>query len=514
MKVSASVVDDVARAKSASLFVGGGFTESQTVTLIPLIHGYASELGVQQIYFDSVLPSVCHTDVVLQRILSRYRITTWSNSKKKYWRAAVDLPLTFITLLLKSLALALSLRRDNLLVEDHPVQSDLKHSVWDEAVLNTQDGQLSPSRLVLVRAGISIAVQHLFGLWLVRRKMVRHAFLGHTVYRHRALASALLLTKVQVFGSANSVIFRLFGHENQGWNLLSKQEWSAAQRLKPERKTEEYWHSRLQGKASYEDARTAVALPNVGGQVPPNIVFLHIFRDSPFSSLDQTRIFSDYIDWIMSTLTVLKESPEEWMLRSHPNAGRWGEDQVTWIRRIGVEVFGKAGPPQNIQFHAGDTSNISLLEGAKRVVTFGGTVHLEAAALGIKPVTITQTPLHSKNPELCFKPVTREEYSKLLLRSSSEPIFRLDRKDSAKALKALHFLEEMLPSYDDTGQSFIYRADPPAARARELEEVLRKMGNWPERSLLGRDLACGVPRTIGLPYRETWAKLTAYAEKG
>ena len=67
---------------------------------------------------------------------------------------------------------------------------------------------------------------------------------------------------------------------------------------------------------------------------------LHVFRDSPFFILDQKRIFSDYIDWIVNTLIILKETNEQWIIRPHPSRQLWGEDSSKFFFKIYNQVFG------------------------------------------------------------------------------------------------------------------------------------------------------------------------------
>ena len=55
-----------------------------------------------------------------------------------------------------------------------------------------------------------------------------------------------------------------------------------------------------------------------------NVTYL---RDSPFTNIDRERIFSDYYTWVVETLKFLRKSKEKWIIRKHPSAERWGENQ-------------------------------------------------------------------------------------------------------------------------------------------------------------------------------------------
>ena len=57
---------------------------------------------------------------------------------------------------------------------------------------------------------------------------------------------------------------------------------------------------------------------------------LHIFKDSPFTNIDRNRIFADYYVWVLETLKIISQSKEKWVIRKHPSADRWGEDQKNY----------------------------------------------------------------------------------------------------------------------------------------------------------------------------------------
>ena len=119
---------------------------------------------------------------------------------------------------------------------------------------------------------------------------------------------------------------------------------------------------------------------------------LHIFKDSPFENIDRDRIFSDYYNWVLETLKILKYSKENWVIRAHPSAQRWGENQKQIIFRMFKKVFG-THQPKNIKFEENLKSNIDQYRITKRLVTFSGNSHLEAACFGIKPIVISNTTL-------------------------------------------------------------------------------------------------------------------------
>ena len=136
---------------------------------------------------------------------------------------------------------------------------------------------------------------------------------------------------------------------------------------------------------------------------------LHIFKDSPFTNIDRNRIFADYYVWVLETLKIISQSKEKWVIRKHPSADRWGEDQKKIINEIFFKIF-RDKIPKNIVFENNEKSNLSQLRLAKRLVTFSGNSHLEAACFGIKPIIISKTTLCSFEKELYFKPQTYTDY--------------------------------------------------------------------------------------------------------
>ena len=72
-----------------------------------------------------------------------------------------------------------------------------------------------------------------------------------------------------------------------------------------------------------------------------NIIFLHVFKDSPYNILDKKRIFCDYVEWVEETLKILKFSKERWTIRLHPVAKYWGENSYVKINIILKKIFGQ-----------------------------------------------------------------------------------------------------------------------------------------------------------------------------
>ena len=195
---------------------------------------------------------------------------------------------------------------------------------------------------------------------------------------------------------------------------------------------------------------------------------LHIFKDSSFDDIDIKRIFPDYYSWVVETLKIVKDSKETWILRKHPSADRWGENQKKIINDIFNDVFdGKK--PQNIFFEENSRSNMKQFKISKRIVTYSGSSHLEAACLGIKPIVISNVGLIKFNKNLVFKPKNISEYKKLLL-SHNKNHFLLSKGQTILPKRIIFLLQNVVNFTEDTGCIHIFRSDPKNLFDLELYE--------------------------------------------
>ena len=134
-----------------------------------------------------------------------------------------------------------------------------------------------------------------------------------------------------------------------------------------------------------------------------NVIFLHVFKDTPNHIVDKNKIFMNYVEWILGTLKIISSSDEKWLIRLHPSYKKWGEDQPRIIRLL-IKSISKSKSLKNIILDDMKRSNISLLKNAKKIVTYSGTVANEAVCYGIKPITISKTNIFELDNNLVFKP--------------------------------------------------------------------------------------------------------------
>jgi len=235
---------------------------------------------------------------------------------------------------------------------------------------------------------------------------------------------------------------------------------------------DEYFSRRCRGYSNYADSNRALKHNSTYTRHKKiNVIFLHVFRDSPFYHIDLKRVFIDYVDWILTTLEVLACSDEQWLIKEHPSAELWGESQTTWMEALTKAVYGKTGLPSNVVLTSSEYSNIDLLCKAKRVVTYAGSVHMEAACLGVKPITIAMTALESIDPSFVLRPNSRAEYRSMLLRGEDND-FKLGREFVETAVKVLYSSECCLNFRKDVSGVFTYRNEPKSKADKEAIDVL------------------------------------------
>ena len=107
-------------------------------------------------------------------------------------------------------------------------------------------------------------------------------------------------------------------NKDYGFKYLDKKIYNQSFKFVKNSEINRYWNDFINGKARYFEARIASEIKNK--QKYPlikkeNVLMLHIFKDSPFENIDRDRIFSDYYNWVLETLKILKYSKENWVIR-------------------------------------------------------------------------------------------------------------------------------------------------------------------------------------------------------
>lgn len=438
------------------VYVGGGFVDAQLLWLIPLIDGYCQQKNINSIIFERKLKINIINNLIINKILKKYNILYLKND------ILIKNFLYIFFFLIQSLVniffLAFLTTRVNLLNKKNTWdKTQILHSIWDSSVLYLKDYKLEPNLLIKIKFSFLIHI-NLYLAEFLSKQNLDTVFFGHTVYSARAMIAVFRKKNVKVICHANSSLYILPKSQDISWAMPNLKMINTLNSNLLFKKSNRYWKRRILGNGNYEEANIA-AKKNIffkKSSIYKNIIMLHIFRDSPFHIIDRNRIFADYIDWIKYTLEILKLSKEKWLIRPHPNCLRWGENSrkvyFNIVKRYLIKISNK-----NIKFDSLKLSNIEILRNAKRVVTYSGTAHIEAACLGIKPIIISNTTLNHYDKNIVLKPKTVKEYSDLLLKDCQS--FTLNKKQIMFAKFILFFNENISHIRGDLNSKSLYRND-------------------------------------------------------
>lgn len=484
------------------LFIGCGFSPGQLAVVVQLAHGYSVEREISTWVFDKPIPDELRRHPDVKRVLANYRIIVES-------RSAQFRRLLFsgqaLLVFLESLMLALRAGRRGLLSDHSWLRTQLLHSIWDTARMRSGDGAIRLGFLRKFESALRVTYAGWRAQQLVRIFGIGGAFLGHTVYECRAVLAYFREANVDTIAHAMGAFYRLPADFDNSWSLLSHPEWESLKQLSGNVEVQSFWNERASGNSYYEDAVAAFTGSHLNVEEDFNLIFLHVFRDSPFNSISRHRIFSDYVEWVRTTLDIARGTEEKWLIRPHPSAARWGESQETWIKALmGCGANSERRSP-NIQFLHEKVSNFSLIRQAKRIVTFGGTVHLEAAAIGKRAIAIAETCLSIVSPGSVITPVRLEEYRQVLAEEMPDGYFELEEKQIETARKLLFTRERILSFSRDVGAITVYRGDSPDLLRQEGSSVIAQLEHSaPMLRRQGAALAKGQSRTLAFDYFERW----------
>jgi hypothetical protein len=487
-----------AKERQESLYIGGGFIDAQLLLIIPLAHGYCIEKGIPRLVFERRIPSEIWEQEPYGTILSSYEISYpgvnrlgYLNTLFRKMRKALGFVVSAFRLAYKSSAIML-------LSRSAWYEKQLRHAVWDEARRSAPDGELLLSFWRKWISAIRVLLSAEEARSLVKTHQVVSAFLGHTVYTSRALLAEFGRSGIDVFAHANGVLYRIPPESDSSWSVMSRRGWEHLFRFVDQHSLETSRISQMGPKKSFEETGLETLkeednLPRSG----PNAIFLHVFRDSPFNHIDEERIFVDYVDWVVQTLRIISNSKEDWVIKKHPSAGKWGEDQDKWLDSITHDVFGPAGLPGHITIIGEGNEYASLIATAKRIVTFSGTVHLEAAALGTRPIVICDVTMTAVEPSGLAKPRNLEEYESLLLDPLNPNLLDLRDETMKTARTLLYCLDNHLTLNNDIGVFHVYRGDSKSTFDELFASTLMGIGPWLENLVSqGRSLGKGSTRTF------------------
>ncbi len=445
-----------------SIFVGGGFIESQLLWIIPIICGFCKKKKISNIIFEKKISSKILRNKELNILLKNYTLVYLENKKKrkiiKFFGKIKILLIYFVDIL----KLVFFFQKKSL---KNWYKNQIQHAYWDTALSQMSDNQVKPSLFQkLISAILILDTQHNTNK-LLKKYDIRYSFMGHSVYKFRVTLAVFRLKKILNFCQANYSFYAQQVFQDLSWNILKQNQYYKIIKKLNKSNVKKYWKKRLIGKSNYEDANVA---SNGIGEInfyPKNIVLLHIFKDSPFNVIDSNRIYYDYFEWINETISIIKKSKENWSLRLHPNAKRWGENQLTVLKSIIKKL------PKNIIIDNNMVSNNYIFKNSNRIVTYSGTSHLEASVFGIKPIIISDVTLSRINKRFVLKPNNKNQYKNFLLRNSNDKIFKQQKKIVQMSKELIFVRENLLSLKNNLDGKSIYRGDNRKVFKNEYERI-------------------------------------------
>ena len=490
-----------------TVYLGNGLLEHQAL--------HFTDISLQYLGHPQSLTVVCESNPsetykrALRRIAPASKIRLISlplhilnTAPIKSIRLALILPL--------AIPLALITNRKSLLDSSNPwFFTQLLHGVWDHSLRFSPPNAISPSlrqKIVSATSNIHQLIKAVQFAAIYRPSLI---FLGHSVYSARTSLAFYRVLPIPVYLHSFNTLNRI--HPNFDSSLFTPTPVEANCLLRIARSFEasSFWESRLAGNSNYFDASLSFQGLQITETTPINVVYLHIFKDSPFNHIDRTRIYADYYEWILETLRILSHSTESWLIKTHPSSLRWGEDSLSTLDALAKYVFPQ-GLPSHILTDDCSLSNASILPNVKRVVTFSGSVHLEAAAYGVKPIVISSTLLDCLSPSLVHKPTSVSHYKKLLCQPSSSSIFKLSQPDINLSRQILELKEDHLTYTNDFTILPVYAGD-----SREYVDMVSQkfIESYNPRNAFTAQLAYylsrGLTRSTSSTILENFYKLTS-----
>lgn len=480
--------------KKKSLYIGGGFLESQLLWILPVAKGLIKKKKINLIIIEE-LPGKIVTPKYISKIFANREIIVIKNSSflKKY-----------LQIFLFSLKNFLQIIKYYYYVSDKKIFSkrytelQLRHSMWDSALSMMKDSQESPSKFHIIHSIILSLNAFYNAKHLAEKYSIKTAILGHSVYKHRSFLAQLRKKKIQILSYASYNLHWQKQHD-VSWSIINTKFLKKIEKMLTKSKIEKYWNRRFLGYSNYEDANVAAKISNKINIYPKNVILLHIFKDSPFNIIDKKRIFTDYFDWVNSTLKILVESGERWSIRLHPNSKRWGENQKLIIKMLLSKHPNLL--KKNLLIDKNLVSSNYLFKNVKRIVTFSGTSHVEAACAGIKPIVISKTTLSELNSNIVLKPKNFNQYKKFILASSDSIIFKQTKNSINFSKKILYIRENLLSLKKELGSINVYRNDRHKIRYNDLINTQKNLNsNLKNLEILGEKLSDGLTHSISNKY--------------
>lgn len=446
-----------------SVYLGGGFIDSQLLWTLQIICSFCKSKNISVIIFDKEISDKVLKNHQIKKLFSNFNLVFLDRKKKnKFLRSLKILIIYFFQIV----RLVFFFKKKNV---RNWFKNQINHSYWDTALSLMSDDQIKPNLIQRFKSAILVMDMQKKTFDFLSKYNVCYSFMGHTVYKFRTQLAIFRARKILTFCQANYSFYAQKNFKDFSWNILETKKYLKLLNNLNKNNVNDYWKKRLKGKSNYEDANVASKTVTITNSYPKNVIFLHIFKDSPFNVIDKDRVFFDYFEWILKTVSIIKNSEENWSMRLHPNARRWGENQFIVFKNLIKNL------PKNVILDENLISNNNLFKIAKRVVTYSGTSHLEASAFGIKPIIISDVTLSRLNKTYVLKPKNINNYRQLLLKSSNDKIFSQNKKIKKMSKELIFLRENQLTLKKNLNGISIYRGDDLSTFKKEFKIIEKRL---------------------------------------
>lgn len=460
--------------KDESIFISSGYHSSTAVWIFKFISEFALKKKNNKILFENY-----QTYLLFVFFFSKYGIKNFNFEvvdKKSHFFTKFFYFIFYITKNINLFFFLIFHDKDDFFKKNLSwKKTQILHSYQDLKNFYMNENNFKKNLICKIKILYSIFNAVEIGKQINKNTNVKYLFFSHPVYQYRATISLLREKNLFIYVLGIFGFYRIAKNFDKDWNFVNRSFFKKICKNKYFIKTsKEYFKNREKGRSSYEGANLSINKQSKS-KVFNNYIFLHIFKDSPFRVIDRNRIFVDYFDWIINTLKIVDSSNENWILKIHPSSNRWGENQISLLKKIFKNLKKQGFLLKNILIDNGNNSNISILKKCKKIVTFSGHIATEALAYGLKPIVISHSPFMSINPELICKPKSILEYKKILL---DKKIFlrNVNFIDKSKARYLIYIQENLLRFDKDINGFEIYRSDSNA-RIKKSENFIKKTIN-------------------------------------
>ena len=455
--------------KKDKVFIDSGFIDSQFLWVLPIVDGYCQKIGISKIVLQRKLPFKLKQNIKIKEFLSNYKIEYLEKNNSFFLKLSVLIfsAITFPYCLSK-------MNRKNLLGEKNWFKSQVYHAIWDTSLSLGKDGDLKPKLKNMFKSFFLINRNFYLAYLLKKKHLIHSCFLSHSVYQGRIFLAELRKTS-EVFCQSAFNIYKQPKNYDECWSILrNTHNLKSILKSISDKDCETYWQNRLTGKGTIYESNVINKFDNQNLDKDINILMLHVFRDSSYNFIDNKRIFSDYIDWVYTTLKILKNTKEKWFIRPHPFSSKWGENSFKFIDAINksLKINNK-----KIFYLNKNISNNLIFQKAKKLVTYAGTSFLEYACYGKKSIIISDVVPGIYQEQIALKPRNIKEYEQLLIENVDKKKFNLDSESLKLSKKILYARENITNLAKDTGGYFVYRNDKENTKDHEYECVQLKVEN-------------------------------------